>query len=106
MAVSVKNSHTDSDCGLLAFCFLIHCMCLLLDGFLLPYLPSVMYEMLVLVSSLNTQTIPNLRFLVECRYQPDSVMPVSYLVKTPSFGAGVQPKEMFGVQLRIAKGTV
>ncbi|KAG7487129.1 hypothetical protein JOB18_047067 [Solea senegalensis] len=43
------------------------------------------------------------RFLVECRFQPDSVLTVSYLVKTPTLGPGVQTQEKFGVQLRIAK---
>lgn len=45
-----------------------------------------------------------LRFLVECRFQPGSVLTVSYLVKTPTLSPGVQTREMFGVQLRIAKG--
>ncbi|XP_058496397.1 uncharacterized protein si:ch73-90k17.1 isoform X1 [Solea solea] len=43
------------------------------------------------------------RFLVECRFQPDSFLTVSYLVKSPTLGPGVQTQEKFGVQLRIAK---
>ncbi|XP_019939264.2 uncharacterized protein [Paralichthys olivaceus] len=56
--------------------------------------------------SVNYGTITRdspVRFLVECRFQPGSVLTVSYLVKTPTFGPGVQTQEMYGVQLRIAK---
>ncbi|XP_035494362.2 uncharacterized protein LOC118313159 isoform X2 [Scophthalmus maximus] len=56
--------------------------------------------------SLNYGTITRdspVRFLVECRFQPGSVLTVSYLVKTPTLSPGVQTREMFGVQLRIAK---
>ncbi|KAF0037495.1 hypothetical protein F2P81_010369 [Scophthalmus maximus] len=56
--------------------------------------------------SLNYGTITRdspVRFLVECRFQPGSVLSVSYLVKTPTLSPGVQTREMFGVQLRIAK---
>lgn len=45
-----------------------------------------------------------LRLLVECRFQPGTVLTVSYLVKTPTFGPEVHTQGMFGVQLRIAKG--
>ncbi|CAB1439904.1 unnamed protein product [Pleuronectes platessa] len=56
--------------------------------------------------SVNHGTITRdspIRFLVECRFQPGSVLTVSYLVKTPTLGPGVQTQEMHGVQLRIAK---
>ncbi|XP_062244544.1 uncharacterized protein LOC133954223 [Platichthys flesus] len=56
--------------------------------------------------SVNHGTITRdspVRFLVECRFQPGSVLTVSYLVKTPTLGPGVQTQEMHGVQLRIAK---
>lgn len=46
-----------------------------------------------------------LRLLVECRYLPSPVLSVSYLVKTPTLGPAVQTQGVFGVQLRIAKGT-
>uniref|UniRef100_A0A3B3ZWE6 ZP domain-containing protein n=1 Tax=Periophthalmus magnuspinnatus TaxID=409849 RepID=A0A3B3ZWE6_9GOBI len=41
--------------------------------------------------------------LVECRFLPGSALTVSYMVKTPSLGPGVQTEGAFGVQLRIAK---
>lgn len=47
-----------------------------------------------------------LRFLVECRYLPSPVLSVSYMVKTPSLGPAIHTQGVFGVQLRIAKGTV
>ncbi|KAM7394154.1 hypothetical protein PAMP_020973 [Pampus punctatissimus] len=56
--------------------------------------------------SLNYGTITRdspVRLLVECRYMPDTVLTVSYLVKTPTLGPAVQTQGRFGVQLRIAK---
>eukprot|EP00064_Thunnus_orientalis_P013122 superscaffoldBa00002096_g13159 len=56
--------------------------------------------------SLNYGTITRdspVRLIVECRYVPGTVLTVSYLVKTPTLGPGVQTQGMFGVQLRIAK---
>lgn len=46
------------------------------------------------------------RLLVECRFLPGSTLGVSYLVKTPTLGPNVPAQGMFGVQLRIAKGSV
>lgn len=45
------------------------------------------------------------RLLVECRYLPDTAPSVNYMVKTPSLGSAVSGLGVFGVQLRIAKGT-
>ncbi|XP_040003239.1 uncharacterized protein LOC120800873 isoform X2 [Xiphias gladius] len=56
--------------------------------------------------SLNYGTITRdspVRLVVECRFLPGSVLTVSYLVKTPTLGPGVQTQGVFGVQLRIAK---
>ncbi|XP_071329433.1 uncharacterized protein [Trachinotus anak] len=56
--------------------------------------------------SLNYGTITRdspVRLLVECRFQPGTVLTVSYLVKTPTLGPEVHTHGMFGVQLRIAK---
>ncbi|XP_034543634.1 uncharacterized protein LOC117815806 [Notolabrus celidotus] len=56
--------------------------------------------------SLNYGTITRdspVRLLVECRYVPNTLLSVSYLVKTPTLGPDVQTQGMFGVQLRIAK---
>ncbi|CAJ1053473.1 uncharacterized protein LOC117815806 [Xyrichtys novacula] len=56
--------------------------------------------------SLNYGTITRdspVRLLVECRYMPNTVLSVSYMVKTPTLGPEVQTQGMFGVQLRIAK---
>ncbi|XP_074545783.1 uncharacterized protein LOC141805012 [Halichoeres trimaculatus] len=56
--------------------------------------------------SLNYGTITRdspVRLLVECRYVPNTVLSVSYLVKTPTLGPEIQTQGMFGVQLRIAK---
>ncbi|XP_055081798.1 uncharacterized protein LOC129456717 [Periophthalmus magnuspinnatus] len=56
--------------------------------------------------SLNYGTITRdspVRLLVECRFLPGSALTVSYMVKTPSLGPGVQTEGAFGVQLRIAK---
>ncbi|GLD66377.1 uncharacterized protein AKAME5_001777300 [Lates japonicus] len=56
--------------------------------------------------SLNYGTITRdspVRLLVECRFQPGTVLTVSYLVKTPTLGPRVQTQGVFGVQLRIAK---
>ncbi|KAG7238422.1 hypothetical protein INR49_030929 [Caranx melampygus] len=56
--------------------------------------------------SLNYGTITRdspIRLLVECRFQPGTVLTVSYLVKTPTLGPEVHTQGMFGVQLRIAK---
>uniref|UniRef100_A0A3B4TIR4 ZP domain-containing protein n=1 Tax=Seriola dumerili TaxID=41447 RepID=A0A3B4TIR4_SERDU len=56
--------------------------------------------------SLNYGTITRdspVRLLVECRFQPGTVLTVSYLVKTPTLGPEVHTQGMFGVQLRIAK---
>ncbi|XP_044045979.1 uncharacterized protein LOC122873393 [Siniperca chuatsi] len=56
--------------------------------------------------SLNYGTITRdspVRLLVECRYLPNTVLSVSYMVKTPTLGPAVQTQGIFGVQLRIAK---
>ncbi|XP_068447905.1 uncharacterized protein [Clinocottus analis] len=56
--------------------------------------------------SLNYGTITRdspVSVLVECRILPDSVLSVSYLVKTPTLAPEVPAQGMFGVQLRIAK---
>ncbi|KAM7009343.1 zona pellucida sperm-binding protein 4 [Tautogolabrus adspersus] len=56
--------------------------------------------------SLNYGTITRdspVRLLVECRFVPNTVLSVSYMVKTPTLGPEVQTQGMFGVQLRIAK---
>ncbi|XP_027872156.1 uncharacterized protein LOC114143940 [Xiphophorus couchianus] len=56
--------------------------------------------------SLNYGTITRdspVRLLVECRYVPGTVLSVSYVVKTPTFGPDVHTQGVFGVQLRIAK---
>ncbi|MEQ2306738.1 hypothetical protein AMECASPLE_011332 [Ameca splendens] len=56
--------------------------------------------------SLNYGTITRdspVRLLVECRYMPGTVLSVSYVVKTPTFGPDVHTQGVFGVQLRIAK---
>lgn len=44
------------------------------------------------------------RLLVECRYLPDTVPSVNYMVKTPSLGSAISGQGVFGAQLRIAKG--
>nr|XP_020503346.1 uncharacterized protein LOC109994381 [Labrus bergylta] len=56
--------------------------------------------------TLNYGTITRespVRLLVECRYVPNTVLSVSYMVKTPTLGPNVQSQAVFGVQLRIAK---
>ncbi|XP_060921325.1 zona pellucida sperm-binding protein 4 [Labrus mixtus] len=56
--------------------------------------------------SLNYGTITRdspVRLLVECRYVPNTVLSVSYMVKTPTLGPNVQSQAVFGVQLRIAE---
>ncbi|XP_011472723.1 uncharacterized protein LOC101164209 [Oryzias latipes] len=56
--------------------------------------------------SLNYGTITRespIRLFVECRYSPGTVLSVSYVVKTPSFGPDVHTQGVFGVQLRISK---
>ncbi|KAI3353275.1 hypothetical protein L3Q82_019813, partial [Scortum barcoo] len=56
--------------------------------------------------SLNYGTITRdspVRLLVECRYVPDTVLSVSYMVKTPTLGPAIHTQGVFGVQLRIAK---
>ncbi|XP_028261751.1 zona pellucida sperm-binding protein 1-like [Parambassis ranga] len=55
--------------------------------------------------SLNYGTITRsspVRLLIECRFVP-GLLSVSYVVKSPSFGPGLQSKGVFGVQLRLAK---
>ncbi|XP_056892799.1 uncharacterized protein LOC130527965 isoform X3 [Takifugu flavidus] len=67
-----------------------------------------MVEIFNMVQTLNlsygtiTRDSP-FRLLVECRYLPDTVQSVSYMVKTPSLGSAVSGLGVFGVQLRIAK---
>ncbi|RVE76460.1 hypothetical protein OJAV_G00007810 [Oryzias javanicus] len=56
--------------------------------------------------SLNYGTITRdspIRLFVECRYSPGTILSVSYVVKTPSFGPEVHTQGVFGVQLRISK---
>ncbi|XP_029018094.1 uncharacterized protein LOC114862177 [Betta splendens] len=56
--------------------------------------------------SLNYGTITRdspVRLLVECRFLPDTVLSVGYMVKTPTLGPEVHTQGTFGVQLRIAK---
>uniref|UniRef100_A0A3Q2P9U2 Uncharacterized LOC105936697 n=1 Tax=Fundulus heteroclitus TaxID=8078 RepID=A0A3Q2P9U2_FUNHE len=56
--------------------------------------------------SLNYGTITRdspVRLLVECRYMPGTLLSVSYVVKTPTFGPDIHTQGVFGVQLRIAK---
>lgn len=51
-----------------------------------------------------TNNVSVVRLLVECRYLPDTVPSVNYMVKTPSLGTAVSGQGVFGAQLRIAKG--
>lgn len=67
-----------------------------------PFIIVVKWLFHLLVSCL----LPYIRLIVECRHSPTAHVSVGYLVKTPSLGPSIQAPGVFGVQLRISKGTL
>lgn len=73
---------------------------------LMPRQTTICCEIIrTLTSFLLLRVCLTFRLLVECRYLPGSVS-VSYMVKTSTLGPAVHTQGVFGVQLRIAKGTL